>query len=189
MSPEEPGWILGHFYSQDIRIIIQKTESTESIFEQQTKNGSLESYKERELSRQTILKSSLSIEIILILFISYFFWNKRQCHFSVAQVIFVKRSVGHACVDVTKWFEHLTRFACARQQYKKYSLDFCYKEIGRLFVYTILHMKNFKKQFIERNCHCRRKRRQEMNGHWRDVHSLNLFVCHFSLNQAIWLRQ
>ena len=36
MSPEAPGWILGHFYSQDIRIIIQKTESTESILEQQT---------------------------------------------------------------------------------------------------------------------------------------------------------
>ena len=37
----------------------KKKELTEGILEQQIKNGSLGSYKEKELSRQTILKSSL----------------------------------------------------------------------------------------------------------------------------------
>ena len=50
----------------------QKTESTESILEQQIKNGSLGSYKEKELSRQTILKSSLFNRDKFDTFISYF---------------------------------------------------------------------------------------------------------------------
>ena len=115
------------------------------------------------------------------------FWNWQLSYHAFFEtkdnVIFqlLKSSLSNEVADTLAWtwqsdLEQLTREACARQQYQNQSLDFCYKENGRLFVYTIIYMKNFKKQLIERNCHWLSLLSQEMNGHWRDVHSKNQFV-------------
>ena len=100
--------------------------------------NSLGSYKEKELSRQTILKSSLfSVEISLILSYHTFF-ETTKCHFLVVQVIFVKRSDGQLAGrdKVILNISHASRVPDNRIEVV---FRLLLQRNARLSVYTILH--------------------------------------------------